>query len=82
MQGLAAAHFLHKPGALEEAQGILIRCGAVAYCADQLTRRDLSARAMLDALPPVRRGPLEGLFERVIAPVWKLFEAIGEEKAL
>ncbi len=65
--------------ALEEAQAILIRCGAAAFCVDQLLRREASARAALDALPLARREILDGLFERVIAPVWKLFEAMEEE---
>ncbi len=67
------------PGALEEAQEILIRNGAVSYCVDQLLRRDQSVRAKLDAILLVRRETLDALFDGVIAPVWKLFEAIGEK---
>jgi len=66
------------PNALEEAQEILIRCGAVAYCVDQLQQRDESARALLGAIPLARREILDGLFERAIAPVRKLFEALDE----
>ncbi len=65
---------IHAPGALEEAQEILIRCGAVSYCVDQLTRRNQSARAKLAVLPLKKRESVEGLFERVIAPVWNVLE--------
>lgn len=70
---------IESPGALEEAQEILIRCGAVAYCVEQLHRRDESARALLDATPLTRREILDGLFARAIAPVWKLLEALEDE---
>ena len=65
-------------GGVEEAQGILIRCGAVSYCVDQLLRRYVSARARLDANPPPNRQALDDLLEDVVTPVWKLFESIGE----
>jgi len=70
---------IHAPGALEQAQAILIRCGAVSYCADQLTRRNQSAREKLAVLPLKNCEPLDGLFERVIAPVWNLLEIAGEK---
>lgn len=51
---------IHASGALEEAQEILIRCGAVSYCVDQLVRRSQSVRAMLTALPLKQPEPLTG----------------------
>lgn len=68
---------IHVPGALEEAQEILIRCGAVSYCVDQLVRRSQSIHVMLTALPLKQPEPLNELFGRVIAPVWNLFEMMG-----
>jgi geranylgeranyl pyrophosphate synthase len=64
--------------ALREAQEILIRCGAVSYCVDQLLRRYQSARDVLAAGSLPRRDVLDALLEEVVAPVWRLFEAIGE----
>ncbi len=64
------------PGALEGAQEILIRCGAVSYCVDVLLRQHESARGLLDSASLVRPEPLESLIEEVIAPVNRLFEAI------
>ncbi|MEW5940816.1 MAG: hypothetical protein AB1750_14195, partial [Chloroflexota bacterium] len=75
---LALLENIGAAGALEEAQAILIRCGAVSYCVDQLLRRDQSARAMLDAVPLTRREKVDALFDGVIAPVYKLFEAMGD----
>jgi geranylgeranyl pyrophosphate synthase len=64
--------------ALREAQEILIRCGAVSYCVDQLLRRHQSARDILQGTELARPELIECLLEEVIAPVWKLFDAIGE----
>ena len=63
--------------ALREAQDILVRCGAVSYCVDQLLRRYQSAKEILRTIELVRPDSIEGLLEEVVAPVWKLFDAIG-----
>lgn len=63
--------------ALEEAQQILIRCGAVSYCVDQLLRRYQAVQAILNQTPLPNQGVLESLLEVVMAPVWKLFESLG-----
>lgn len=63
--------------ALQEAQEILIRCGAVSYCVDQLLRRHQSAQETLNKTSLPDRGAVDALFEGVIAPVWKLFETLG-----
>jgi geranylgeranyl diphosphate synthase type I len=70
---------ISKPGALEEAQAILIRSGAISYCIDRLICRHKSARKLLDSVPLVRRYVLDHLLEEIIAPVHKLFESIGEQ---
>lgn len=58
--------------ALHEAQSILIRCGAVSYCIDQLMRRYKLADAILTAIALPQRDQLHELMEKVIAPVHKL----------
>ena len=63
-------------GALREAQDILTRCGAVSYCVDQLLRRHQSAQEILQSVELARPELIESLLEEVVAPVWKLFEAI------
>lgn len=64
------------PGALEQAQEILIRSGAVSYCVDTLLRQHEAARGILDSASLVRREALESLLEEVIAPVDRLFETM------
>ena len=61
---------------MQEAQEILIRCGAVSYCVDQLMRRSQSADEILRSIPLVRADLMESLLEAVIAPVRKLFDAV------
>jgi geranylgeranyl pyrophosphate synthase len=63
--------------ALEEAQQILIRCGAVSYCVDQLLRKYRAIQAILNQTPLANKSVLESLLEVVMAPVWKLFESLG-----
>jgi len=70
---------LHKnisdEGALQEAQEILIRCGAVSYCVDQLIRRHEKAQGILNAISLVRRDAIASLLDEVIAPVQRLLES-------
>jgi geranylgeranyl pyrophosphate synthase len=63
-------------GALREAQEILIRCGAVSYCVDQLLRRNQAAQEALREIALVRPGLIESLLEELVAPVWKLFDGL------
>lgn len=63
--------------ALKQAQGILIRCGAVSYCVDQLIRRHLMTQDILNKTPLANKEAVDSLIEGVIAPVWKLFETLG-----
>lgn len=62
--------------ALQEAQEILVHCGAVSYCVDQLLRRHQAAQEILNKTPLVNKGAINSLIEGVIAPVWKLFETL------
>jgi geranylgeranyl pyrophosphate synthase len=63
--------------ALGEAQEILIRCGAVSYCVDQLIRRHQIAQEILNKTPLANQEIVDSLLGGVIAPVWKLFESLG-----
>lgn len=67
--------------ALQEAQDILVRCGAVSYCVDQLLCRYRAAQDVLSTASLPRREVMDTLLEEVVAPVWRLFEAIGESPA-
>ncbi len=66
-----------QPDALPEAQDILVHCGAVSYCVDQLVRRHLVMQEMLRSIALVRRDILDALLEELIAPVRRLFEETG-----
>ena len=60
--------------ALEEAQEILVQCGAVSYCVHELVQRYDKARGMISALGLNRRDALEKIFEDVTQPVFRLLE--------
>ena len=64
---------VNDPQALAEAQEILIGCGAVSYCVEQLLDRYASMQTVLKATPLRVRGEMQSLAQEVIAPVWKLF---------
>jgi len=69
--------------ALAEAQAILIRCGAVSYCIDQLLCRVQAAREILASTSfarPATESRLEGLLAGVVEPVKNLFAEIGLEQ--
>ena len=63
--------------ALQEAQEILIRCGAVSYCVHQLLHRHRAAQDILNRTTLASRATVDSLLEGVIAPVWRLFETLG-----
>ena len=63
--------------ALQEAQEILIRCGAVSYSVDQLIRRYQTAQEILNKTPLANKESVNSLIEGVIAPVWNLFDSLG-----
>ncbi len=68
---------ISNPHVLREAQNILIHCGAVSYCVDQLLRRQRAAQEVLVNLKLAHPGRLAAVLEEVVAPVWKLLEASG-----
>lgn len=63
--------------ALKEAQEILIRCGAVSFCVDQLLRRHQAAQDILDKTPLPNKGMVDSVIEAVIAPEHRLFDTLG-----
>lgn len=67
-------HVCEQAAALEEAQQILIECGAVSYCIHELLERYDRARGLISALKIERHEALEKIFEDVTQPVFRLLE--------
>lgn len=65
------------PEALTEAQTILIRCGAVSYCIDQILRRYQAAQKILGSMSLYQHEDFENLLDSIVKPVEKLFKAIN-----
>jgi geranylgeranyl pyrophosphate synthase len=65
------------PDALQEAQEILIQCGAISYCVDQLIRKHEQAEELMHRIPLAKPTPLISLLDEVIAPVHELLKASG-----
>ena len=63
--------------ALQEAQDILIRCGAVSYCVDQLLHRHQAVQAILDETPLRNKTAVDSVIAAIIAPVQRLFNTLG-----
>jgi hypothetical protein len=59
---------------MREAQGILLRCGAVSYCLDQIVQRHEVGKHFLAGLNLPSPQPINQLFDAVVAPIWKLLE--------
>ena len=76
--GELCQNIANSPEALDEAQVILIQCGAVSYCIHQLLYRYQMATDILCTLPLAQSESLTSVFEDVVMPVYKLFEAVGE----
>lgn len=68
---------ISEEGVLREAQDILIHCGAVSYCVDQILMRHQAAQTILDNIPLQNRGMIDSVIEAVIAPVHRLFDTLG-----
>lgn len=62
---------------LQEAQEILIQCGAISYCVDQLIRSHEQSEELMNRIPLVNPTPLISLLDEVIAPVHELLKAGG-----
>ncbi len=75
-------HAGNSPQILEEAQEILIQCGAVSYCVYQLLNRYETVKGILADLSLTRRDILEKVFEDVGRPVFQLFEEVDKTDIL
>ncbi len=64
---------LSTPGALEEAQKILLRCGEVSYSIKQLLERGEAARNCLNTLSLINHAPIDELLTQVLNPVDHIF---------
>jgi geranylgeranyl pyrophosphate synthase len=67
------------PVALEEAQEILVSCGAISYSVDVLMRRHQQATELLNTIELVNPSALTGLLDEAIAPVKHLFAKVGAD---
>ena len=67
------------PQALQAAQQILLRCGAVSYCAYQVVQRHQAGQQILDTTPLADPTPLLGLLARQAKPIVTLLESVGAE---
>ena len=68
------------PDALREAQRILLRCGAVSYCAYQMLERQRQVRRMIRSLPLADPTPIRDLWTEQIQPLIQLLSTrLGRE---
>ena len=79
---MALCRNISSDGALQEAQDILIHCGAVSYCVDQLLRRHQNAQTLLDGITLPSKGTVDALIHELVAPVYRLFETLGIQPAI
>lgn len=67
------------PKALEEAQSILVRCGAISFSVNELLKRHTRALDLLKGIPLANPHSLEQLLQEAIAPVRHLYAKMGAE---
>ncbi|GBC84969.1 hypothetical protein HRbin11_01409 [bacterium HR11] len=67
------------PTTLREAQAILVRSGAVSYCAYHLVQRQQAARELLKQIPLTETEPLTDVFVHQVEPLVRLFQTLGVE---
>ncbi|TAK11833.1 MAG: hypothetical protein EPO32_11245 [Anaerolineae bacterium] len=65
------------PAALEEAQRILLSCGAISYCLNEVTERWRAARALLAKLVLPEPTGLENMLDGTVQPVAELLKIAG-----
>ncbi len=76
---VALRNLVSEPEALKEAQSILVRCGAISYCINELLVRQAKAHTILGDIALAEPAPLEKLLDHAIAPVKHLFASVGTE---
>lgn len=79
---LALREDIEKPEVLREAQTILIRCGAISYCLDQLITRYQTAKTSLAEIKLVNPTHLEILFEEMVEPARQMMKALEAKRDL
>ncbi len=65
------------PDCLQEAQAILVRCGAVGYCLDQLLSRGKQAQEILKQLHMPAKDEIWYLFDDLVRPTYKIIASIA-----
>lgn len=71
--------WIQAPGALAEAQQILIRCGAISYTIHSLLLRYSQAMARLEDVNLSRQGVLVDLLTEVVTPIHALLGSLQNE---
>lgn len=66
--------------ALEEAQEILIQCGAISYCMYQLLGRYEIVKEKISMIKIKRKESLEKVFDDIVQPVFQLFNEIDSPR--
>ena len=74
---LALRPFINQSDNLLDAQNILLRCGAVSYCTQQLIKRHKQTQLILDGMDIPNRDPMEGVFKKMMEPVFQLYGKIS-----
>jgi geranylgeranyl pyrophosphate synthase len=64
---------------LNEAQTILVQCGAISYSVNELVLRHARAHALLNEMKLSKPESLAGLLDEAIAPVKHLFAKVGAD---
>jgi geranylgeranyl pyrophosphate synthase len=59
---------------VREAQDILLRCGAVSYCIDEIIQRHKIGVQLIAELNLPNPQPLDQVFDEIIAPIWSLLK--------
>lgn len=68
-----------QPGALQEAQAILVSSGAISYCVSELLARQQALEGLLAGMQLADPQPLQALLRQTLAPVQHLFTAVGAQ---
>jgi len=76
---LALAQQAHNPQSLGQAQEILIRCGAVSFCAFHIVQRHQKAHRLLGELVLPNREPLLSFLTQQAIPIRTLFQRVGAD---
>lgn len=70
------------PGALTEAQNILIQCGAVSYCVSELLSRYQAAQQLLGQTTLPDKGQINALLTELVEPLADLLAASRAKRPL